>query len=99
MRRGIGCTQRPTRSSPSSKISMFYVDVTPALLVAQSLDGVEARGLPRGPESEDYADGRGDAYADEYRPERDEGRERRVTVREKARRLSDNEPRESAEGG
>src|ERR1043165_1294480 len=67
----------------------LYKNVTPALLVAQSLYGVEASGLPRGPESEDYADGRGDAYADEYRPEGDEGRERRVLVREKARHLAD----------
>src|SRR5215212_3122329 len=75
------------------------MNVTPALLVAQSLDGVEAGGLPRGPEAEDDADGRGDAYADEYRPERDVGREGRVTVRQEARDLADDESRQAAEGG
>src|SRR5919112_2519393 len=70
----------------------------PRLLVAQSLDGVEAGGLPRGPEAEDDADGRGDAYADQYRPEGDEGRERRVPVRQEARRLADDEARDAAQG-
>src|SRR5215213_1053891 len=93
--RGIGCTPRPTRSSPSTKAFARTRNVTPALLVAQSLDGVEARGLPGGPEAEDYADGRRDAYADEYRPERDEGGERRVAVRQEARDLADYQARQS----